>query len=512
MKSYCCFFQVLVLLFTSHISATPYCDKHFQEILAIRSGATGSLARAIRLNGGTGSIVVTADDCAKYELQDKKTYSDFSKTFRRFINNYNKNGKLKASGHLYQGLSNLSQSFLELYNNCINNHKNYYSVFQRGKIHFDLGNHEQCLNDIIFLMDAKVPLDFLEEDFKASELLITKGQSFLEIGDYERAIDALSKAIDEDPTNKEIYFHRAAAYFEAGDFDLALKDYLVSGNDKHASFTASQEFTQELLKSAFLGASDAAIDFIPSMCSSIYGLSETFWAIHYHPIDSAQNFANACYEIVECVVDYCKTHDLENSIDECVEEVKILYTNFDQLTDREKGQLIGYAVGKYGVDVFAGGATLKAISAYNNLKNANRLCNLGSLAISSSNKEAVVFSALKHHNARTKFFENVKIHWGRQNKHFRDSKNFTPNRGTINISRQRLEKLISEKAGTGQKVFGEELFSPGYKERIDFKEVIGEFAKLENGTVTHIPTTKGIIRYGKDGAHVVPSDPGAIIK
>ena len=52
------------------------------------------------------------------------------------------------------------------------------------------------------------------------------------MGKYEQAIEALSAAIKKDPKNKAAYFHRAAAYFETGNFDEALNDYLRSDKGK----------------------------------------------------------------------------------------------------------------------------------------------------------------------------------------------------------------------------------------------------------------------------------------
>lgn len=504
MRIFYLFFQTLLIFYTS-LTAIPYCNKHVEDIRWIRSKAKGDLAQAIRLNGGTGSFVVTAEDVAADAVQSSQTYSDFCKTFRRCINNCNKDGKIRASGCLYKGLSNLSKSFLELYNNCIINHRNYRSVFERGKIHFDLGNNELCLNDMMTLIKANVSKELLDE-IKPADLLLTKGQAFLEMGEYEKAIAALSNAIEEDPTNKEAYFHRASAYFETGDFNLALKDYLSSEKGKTASksfFQASQEFTQEVVKSACQGASEAAIDFVPSMCSSVYGLSETLWTINQHPIESTKNFANACKEMADCVVDYYKTHDLENSIDECVDEVKILYEKFDQFTDREKGQLIGYAIGKYGIDIFGGGAVLKGVAAYRNLRNANRICNLEAMAVSTTNKEAVVTSALKHNAERDAFFKNVKIHWDRQNKHIPGKHNYEP--GKSIFEHNNPQKLLDDFAGKGRSMSQDLPGNLGYKEAVDFSEHIGVWINKENTLA--LPTTKGTIHYSKNGAHIVPAHP-----
>lgn len=116
-------------------------------------------------------------------------------------------------------------------------------------------------------------------------------------------------------------------------------------------------------------------------------------------------------------------------------------------------------------------------------------------------------------SAREKALKEVKIHWDRQNEHISGSHNFEKNKGVIKIGESKLEQLLMEKAGKGQKVIGSEPFTSGYVERVDFGQYIGDFAlRLKNGESEFIPTTKGIIKHSKDGIHVIPSNPEAIIK
>ncbi|HGN0020513.1 TPA: polymorphic toxin type 50 domain-containing protein [Proteus mirabilis] len=44
---------------------------------------------------------------------------------------------------------------------------------------------------------------------------------------------------------------------------------------------------------------------------------------------------------------------------------------------------------------------------------------------------------------------------------------------------------------------------PDSKERVDFGKVIGNFVDKDTGQA--IPTTRGIVHYGKNGVHIVPS-------
>jgi hypothetical protein len=118
----------------------------------------------------------------------------------------------------------------------------------------------------------------------------------------------------------------------------------------------------------------------------------------------------------EHVVDYLKTVD-RDKLNEYADELVRLYDNFNQLTDHEKGELVGYAVRKYGVDIFAGSAAIKGVSAYKKLKEANRICNLESMTIPVPSKETVISKGLQQYSERCKFFANSEVHWGSKNKH-----------------------------------------------------------------------------------------------
>jgi len=59
--------------------------------------------------------------------------------------------------------------------------------------------------------------------------------------------------------------------------------------------------------------------------------------------------------------------------------------------------------------------------------------------------------------------------------------------------------LLDEFAGKGQ------LLPKGNKERVDFGKPIGKYYDSDTGE--YLETTRGITHYGKDGAHIVPSEP-----
>lgn len=506
--------QTLILYFLSTLllcneihSAVPVCSQHQEEIKQIRETASESLYEAHRLTGDIiGSFVVSAKDLAWNAVKSSSSYSEFSTTFQGAISHCNGKGKFLASNRLYKGYNDVGNLFLALYSNCILNHHNYHSVFERGKIYFERGDLDACLADMKDLLDAGLADDLLS-GVKPADLLITKAQACLESGEYENAIEALSDVIKKDPKNKEAYFHRAAAYFETGCFDEALKDYLLSDRGKgvlKSTSTPPKDFTDGLIIGLCQGVTEAATEFVPSLCSSAYGLGEAIWAVHpLNPrcLESIKPFAGASYEIVECIGEYCKNIDW-NTVEGCVDQVKVLYERFDSLNTSEKGELIGSIIGNYGVDIFAGSTVIKGVATYRKLQTANRLCNLETMAASSVKKDRIVAESLKHASEREAYFKNIKLEVDKQNKHIRGKHNFDSSKSVFEHNDPQL--LLRKYSGKGTPYrgnFGE----AGYQEIVNFEEFIGYHVCDCTGTIT--PTTWGKIHYSKNGAHIVPARP-----
>lgn len=327
-----------------------------------------------------------------------------------------------------QILSSIPATIVPIYREIIescnhNKSNNMVPIYNKGLIALLEGNYEESLSDIVSFIDLTKVNN--REDLLTSEILQQQGEACLEVGLHHQAIEALSLAISKDPKNLEAHFQRAAAYFEIGNFDNSLVDYINSKKSKsiNSHTFVSKEFVSAFSLAVCSGAGDAAQDFVPSLCNTMYGMGECLWTFGEHPIDSINNLANASYEVAEQVVDYLKTVDQEK-LNEYADELVIMYENFNQLGDKEKGELIGYTIGKYGVNIFAGPAAIKGVSAYKKLRDANRICNLESMAASTASQNVIASKAHKHYEDRKKFLENSKIHRGRQDKHILGTRNY----------------------------------------------------------------------------------------
>ncbi|OKH50474.1 hypothetical protein NIES2101_19265 [Calothrix sp. HK-06] len=98
----------------------------------------------------------------------------------------------------------------------------------------------------------------------------------------------------------------------------------------------------------------------------------------------------------------------------------------------------------------------------------------------------------------------LKIDEGKQGKHVPEHNNFTD--GRSELTHPNPQQLIDDFAGKGQPVNSTvKQGQPGFRERVDFGEIIGNYVDPETGVKT--PTTKGIIHYSKSGVHIVPAKP-----
>lgn len=474
------------------------------EISDIRFVATQAVLESHRKGGKLfrTSFVDTPEGFAYETFKWRVSYTHYSEAFNKFLSYCHPDG----IDPLYDGYVKVTDLFYNFYTECIAKHQSLQAHYERGKIYFDRGIYEECLDDIQPIVEAGGGWNLPNStESQKKEFLLTQGQTLVETGAYDKAIETLSDLIQKDPRNKEAYYNRALAYFETGAFDQAMKDYITSGKKKSLAkieSKVSNEFRDALLSSLAKGGMEAAIDFVPSLCHTVYGLGTSLWSLAQHPVDSTKNFCNACQEMGVTAAEYFKTLDREK-LEGYADEIMQLCERFDHLSDGEKGHLIGYSIGRYGIDIFAGGAALKGVAVFKKLKDANRLCNLEAMALSVADKEAIIASGLRHEAERQAFFKNVKIHWDRQNKHVPGKHNYIEGRSIF--LHNHPQKLLNNFAGTGIPL-GDRI--PGgldYRELVNFKEFIGYHIDVKTKIKT--PTNWGEIRYSNDGVHIIPAYP-----
>ena len=108
---------------------------------------------------------------------------------------------------------------------CLENHQPEGLAFQAAMKNFIEGEFGSALDKIHFLIKLSEKNKF--NNSLQAKLHLLKGQLQSEYCLYADAMIALTTAIEKNPALKEAYFERASAYFELGQFDQALADYLI---------------------------------------------------------------------------------------------------------------------------------------------------------------------------------------------------------------------------------------------------------------------------------------------
>lgn len=187
---------------------------------------------------------------------------------------------------------------------CIANHNNPVAHVDRGLIDYLDGDVLQAYDRLAIAL-KKIQQEDLES-IKEKALLL-KGRSELEAGLYADAILTLTDLLDKYPSNHEAYLDRAEAYFELGDFDVSLKDYLAS-EIKHDPISSDAkdmlDFSLGLTKGILQSGAQAGIEFIPSILSSLQGLSQGLWAFSQNPVHISKQFVQAAQNCVDFVKEH----------------------------------------------------------------------------------------------------------------------------------------------------------------------------------------------------------------
>lgn len=488
----------LFLFFRVH--CLEICEKHQEAISLIKSESASSVDDAQSHGGGIypSYYLFNVYDDALWEFRKCKSYSQFAFQFSDFMSRC----KLPGQPYLIKGFQKVGDRFLELYTKCIQDHGNILAFYERGKIFYDRGFYFESVSDIRAILEKGFG-DELLQNFNTEDALLLRGKALFEIAQYEEAIELLSKIINKNPQNKEAYYNRAIAYFETGNFDLALMDYVLSERSNsivNAKLLTSGEFYSALIQGLTDGGLEGLKNFAPSLCSTAYGLGKSLWSFGVHPVNSSIEFANHCQEVCNNSINFLKTLDKSKVID-CAIEVQMLYNQFANLSDGEKGALFGYCVGKYGVDFFAGCAIASGISSFKKMQEANRVCSLESMLLSQNNKNNLTALAVHQSETRHQFFQNVKLHVDRQNKHVPSAHNYMSEKSIF--THPDPQGLINKFAGKGVPIGGRTICKPDYRERVNFGEFVGFHVNPK--TKVQTPTTFAEIRYDSKGqAHIVP--------
>lgn len=204
-----------------------------------------------------------------------------------------------------------------------------------------------------------------------------RGERALAFGYYNQAVQDLGKAIETNPTNPVPYLERGIAHFGLGQYDRSLEDY--------------KQFTAQAQKNNSLSIPEFSLGFAKGLPEGMYesgrGLLRFVSDATIHPIRTAEQM----YEAFTLFSGLARSGEWETLREVLVPEVHQLVNEWDTLPSDRRGELVGFVFGKYGTDILAPAALLKAVSkgvrgaqelnaAYRGLKTAEQTFFLESAA------------------------------------------------------------------------------------------------------------------------------------
>ena len=390
-----------------------------------------------------------------------------------------------------------------IFDKCINNHSWSGSFYCRGLLNFHEGYFIDAFDDVSEYL--KSPKQKGKDGPLPAEVYFYKGMLESEIGAYAAAVESLSKVIKENSENREAYFERAVAYYELGEFDLSLEDYLASGIRPSPIREGSLDmisFSLGMTTGILKGGAQAGIEFIPSLLSSLQGIGHGLWVFAQDPVQVSVELVQSA----QACISFVKNNTAQETLEKIVPELRELFEQWDQLGDVEKGEIAGHIIGKYGVDIFASAGIVKGMKLYRDLRKANNLLTFEAMAISERNRALIKLESARRAQARREILRhgNLKIQWDKQGKHIPGHKNFESKNRSI-LEHPDPQKLANDFCGKGIKVGNQQPGTAGYQEIVNFGEFIGY--SVDRDTGEKIATSWGKIHYAKDGVHIVPTKP-----
>ncbi len=486
-------------------------DVNVQELNFYRS--TLKKLRVIEREGEYGHIAFTED--GQLELYDWGTWTgntqnidDLIRQSKSRIKELNElladyyPSKYETKKEIVElAIQKIDIEFREIFAWCLEHHQPEGIAFKEALEGLMGGDYYDALDQVRWMIQTAEKHNVHDE--LLSKLYLLKGRLQSEYGLYAEAVIGLTEAIQKNRGLKEAYFERAAAYFELGQFDKSIEDYL-SSNIRPSYFESPTQLGLGVAAGVLVGVKDSALEFIPTMIGTAKGLGAGVWALTKNPAAASREFVNAATQCIE----YIRSNSPAEIVQEMVPELKELVQNYNSLDDFQRGLLIGHVIGKYGMDIFLAKQSVTFIKSYQDLKRANRAMTLDALAVSGKTEVILAETDQRWTNLHIEALRKgeVKVVEAKQGKHILGHMNYeqliSQGKNPSILVHPNPDQLIQKFAGTGAKDIGDIPGMAGYMEIVDFKEFIGYSVQEATGVKT--PTTLGKIHYAKNGVHIVP--------
>lgn len=231
-------------------------------------------------------------------------------------------------------------------------------------------------------------------DWCAAPSFFARGVQYNDLYLFIEAIAALNQAILLSPNDSEIYLERAFAHFEIGQIDLALADFgkakkLNGGklaNSPKVMRLGPMDYSAGLCLGIIEGGRVSAEELGPNMCGCASCLMQGIWAFACSPAQVSEDLIEASKSLIE-------TLKQQSSLDYFrifYPEVYELCCQWDSYSEYDRGNKLGFVIGKYGLDILIPAQAIKLYQKYRLLKIANTAFTLECMQASLASQQAIL--------------------------------------------------------------------------------------------------------------------------
>ncbi|MFI5334208.1 MAG: tetratricopeptide repeat protein [Chlamydiales bacterium] len=173
-----------------------------------------------------------------------------------------------------------------------------------------------------------------------------RGERALASNHLHQAVYDFGKTIELNPTNPIPYLERGIAHFGLGEYDRSIADY--------------NKFLFQAKKTYPLSIPDFSLGFAKGLPKGIYesgrGILILLSDIVTHPVQTGGQI----WEALTLLSDLARSGEWKTLSEVLAPEIHQLVIEWDTLPSTKRGELAGYAFGKYGADILIPGALAKA--------------------------------------------------------------------------------------------------------------------------------------------------------
>ncbi len=173
-----------------------------------------------------------------------------------------------------------------------------------------------------------------------------RGERALASGQLHQAVYDFGKTIELNPTSPIPYLERGVAHFGLGEYDRSIADY--------------NQFLSQAKQTYPLSIPEFSLGFAKGLPKGIYesghGLFILLSDVIMHPIQTGGQM----WEALTLLSDLARSGAWSTLSEVLAPEIHQLVTQWDTIPSDKRGEMAGYAFGKYGADILIPGALVKA--------------------------------------------------------------------------------------------------------------------------------------------------------